>query len=251
MKSVVSTHVTAPPYDRVADQYHHLVQQGALIHEFVLPHLLTLAGNVAHQQVLDLACGQGVVARALAERGAQVVGVDLAPRLLEIARELEAAERRGITYVLDDAQRLDRLPASSFDGATCHMGLTDIPDLAATAAALSRVIKPGGWFVYAVPHPCFQTPYSEWGHHADGSVQAQVRGYFREGFRASEEPERYSTLVGGAYHRTLSSYLNSLTRSGLVLDVALEPQATDSFATRKPGYAQVAGVWLARCRKEA
>jgi ubiquinone/menaquinone biosynthesis C-methylase UbiE len=236
-------------YDQVADQYHYLVESGALIHDFVLPLLFTLVGSVEAQQVLDLACGQGIVARALAERGAQVVGVDQSPRLLAIARRLES-KPGGVTYVLDDAQRLGTLPSSNFDGVVCHMGLTDISDLAATAETVSRVLKPGGWFVYAIPHPCFQTPDSDWGHHPDGVVRAEVGGYFHEGFRASKQPQRYSTLVGGAHHRTLGTYLNIITRAGLRLEQVLEPQATDSFAQRKPGYAQVAGVWLQRCRKE-
>src|SRR5215831_13200095 len=76
-------------YDEIADWYDEQVRHGHLIHDFVVPILLAMIGPVRGRRVLDLACGQGVVARQLAELGAEVVGVDSSWRLLEIARAYE------------------------------------------------------------------------------------------------------------------------------------------------------------------
>lgn len=56
------------------------------------------------------------------------------------------------------------------------------------------------------------------------------------------------TLLG-AYHRTLSTYVNTLVEAGLALERILEPQATGAIAERVPGYKEVPAMLLIRCRK--
>jgi 2-polyprenyl-3-methyl-5-hydroxy-6-metoxy-1,4-benzoquinol methylase len=225
--------------------YDALLRQGALIHEFVVPRLLHLIGPVQHQRICDLACGQGIVARELAARGAQVVGVDRSAEMLALAQSYEACQPLGIHYVHDDAQRLGTLPDASFDGVVCNMALPDIADLPAAAHAIARVLAPGGWLVFSLPHPCFHTPDSQWDRDGQGPV-AVIRRYFAEGFWTAADPQRFAGLVG-AYHRTLSTYLNTFTQVGLLLQELREPRATATFAVRKPGYREVPGVLLARC----
>lgn len=68
------------------------------------------------QPVLDLGCGEGLVARALAERGAQVTGVDLSRGLIERARRQETADPLGIDYRVGDARTLHDFPDERFAG---------------------------------------------------------------------------------------------------------------------------------------
>jgi 2-polyprenyl-3-methyl-5-hydroxy-6-metoxy-1,4-benzoquinol methylase len=229
--------------------YDALLRQGALIHEFVLPRLLDLIGAVRHQRVCDLACGQGIVARALAARGAQVVGVDRSQEMLALAQDYEERQPLGIHYLRDDAQVLGTLRDASFDGVVCNMALPDIADLPAVAQAIARVLAPDGWLVFSLPHPCFHTPDSRWDQDGHGPV-AVIRRYFAEGFWTAADPQRFTGLFG-AYHRTLSTYLNTLAEVGLMLQELREPRATATFAVRKPGYREVPGVLLARCEKVA
>ncbi len=241
MKQVID----AVPYDLVADHYDELVQKGQLVHSIVIPPLLELTGPAAGQQVCDLACGNGIVARALAERGASVVGVDLSENMLAIARRYEEADRLGIRYYRDDAHTLTSLDEASLDVVVCNLAITDIPEpLQATAEAVSRVLRPGGLFVYSLPHPCFQAPGSSWFQADEQSTVALVRGYFREGFWSS--PQQFSGRYGG-HHRMLSTLLNTLTNCGLRYEQSLEPQA---FLPHKPGYSEVAVAFVARHRKE-
>ncbi len=66
----------------------------------ILPSLLALVGEFEGEVICDLACGQGWVARELARRGGQVIGLDLAPNLLALAQRQEEQEPLGIGYRL-------------------------------------------------------------------------------------------------------------------------------------------------------
>ncbi len=82
----------------------------------------------------------------------------------------------------------------------------------------------------------------------NGTVNREVAGYFAEIFWYSGNPNGVRGLVG-AYHRTLSTYLNSLLDAGFILDYFAEPQATGYIADRIPGYRESPGVLVVRCRK--
>ena len=94
-----------------------------------------------------------------------------------------------VEYVVDDAQSLASLESGSFDGATCQLALMDIPDLDATLGALCRVLRPDGWFVFVIGHPCFLGPEARPTSEGDGTPALVVRGYFDERFWRSPNPQ--------------------------------------------------------------
>ncbi len=238
-------------YDRIAGWYDEAVREGPLgpFHEWIIPIVLDLAGEVRGRRVLDLACGQGIVARRLADRGASVAGVDVSEKLLETARRYEREEPRGISYLLDDARTLDALEDAGFDGVVCNMSLMDIPDLGATLRAVSRVLRPGSWFMFSVVHPICQTPGSPWWVVEDGEiVGVEVRDYFAEGHWRRGNPEGIRGKLG-AYHRTFGTYVDGLARSGLVLERLLEPRATGRYAEVAPIHEKVPVALVIRCAK--
>lgn len=236
------------PYDAIAEWYDASIRGGSLIHDLVLPALLALAGDVSGQHICDLACGQGVVARQLARQGAAVLGVDLSPKLLAIAQRYEDAVPLGITYRRDDAQQLTSVGNAACDGVVCNMALMDISDIEAVFQAVHRILRPCGWFILSMTHPCFLTPASGWHDAADGTISRVVRGYFTEGLWRSDNPSGVRGQVG-AYHRTVSTYINALHDSGLTLDQMKEPRALGTMAERLPGYMEVPAILLIRCKK--
>ena len=125
------------PYQRVTDTI-------ADIHERVMERLDPQPG----ERWLDLACGTGAVAERAAARGAQVTGVDLAPALIETARERATELGLEIDYQVGDCERL-ALPDASFDTVSSTCGVMFAPDHAATARELARVTRPGGRLVLA------------------------------------------------------------------------------------------------------
>lgn len=236
-------------YDAMAAWYDQLVESTPFYQEMVLPSLLALVGEVSGQRVCDLACGQGMVSRALARRGARVTGVDIATQLLALARGYEAREPLGIHYVEDDAERLRHLDDESVDGATCCMALMNIAHLAACAQAVSRVLRPAGWFVATITHPCFQTPDSDWVSGPHGRVGRRVHGYFVERFWRSNNPDSVRGRVG-EHHRMLSTYVNTFAEAGFVLERLHEPEATGQRAEQEPGNRQVPSILTMRFRRE-
>jgi SAM-dependent methyltransferase len=102
------------------------------------------AGVQAADRVLDVGCGPGYSAFALARRASEVVAVDWRPELLEVAQR-EARRRRlhNITFVHADPAGLD-LAGDSFDVVTCAAALHHIADVAAALREMARVCRPGG-----------------------------------------------------------------------------------------------------------
>ena len=114
--------------------------------------LLDAAGLSARERVLDLACGTGLVARAAAERvgpGGHVVGVDLNPGMMAVARTLPVSAGAGIEWITCSALDL-RLPDASFDVVLCQQGLQFFPDKPLAMGEMRRVLVPGGRIALAV-----------------------------------------------------------------------------------------------------
>ena len=234
-------------YDAIADWYDALVRSGGLIHDVVLPGVYALIDQPQGQFICDLACGQGMVSRSLAQQGAHMVGVDLSGKLLELARGYQNDNAQRITYVQSDAQAL-AFANETFDGVVCNMALMDIPDLRTVLLNVTRILKPEGWFVFSLTHPCLETIKAQPRWMQDESGVRAVTSYFVEGTWRSDNPEGVRGKVG-AYHRTLSTYINTLSEAGLVMEHLLEPQATGDMALRYPAGRDIPVGLVARCRK--
>lgn len=102
----------------------------------------------AGQQVLDIGCGSGNTAMAAARRRAIVSGVDPVPALLEAARQRAAFDKLPITYTLGPAEALP-FAGDSFDVVLSTFGLIFAEDAPTAIAEASRVLRPGGDFVFS------------------------------------------------------------------------------------------------------
>ncbi|MFB7654637.1 MULTISPECIES: class I SAM-dependent methyltransferase [unclassified Streptomyces] len=90
-------------WDTIADWYAELLRSGSPMHDFARDSLLARAPEqLAGQRVLDLGCGEGFIARAVAARGASVVGIDPSPRMIENARAAESRRPSGARFSVDD-----------------------------------------------------------------------------------------------------------------------------------------------------
>jgi SAM-dependent methyltransferase len=120
-----------------------------------------LAARAGHR-VLDIACGNGVTSRRLAQAGVTATAVDFSTAMLSRARARGDGEGL-IKYVhLDctDEGALQTLGKGVFDAAVATMALHDMAQVAPLFRGLAAVLKPGATFVFSVPHPAFNSTHA-------------------------------------------------------------------------------------------
>jgi 2-polyprenyl-3-methyl-5-hydroxy-6-metoxy-1,4-benzoquinol methylase len=160
----------------------------------------------APRRVLDVGCGEGWLARALAGRGIAVTGVDVSPPLVEAARALGGGDFRVVDYAA--AARDPTLLGGPYDVAACNFALL-AEDVVPLLAALRARLAPGGALVIQTVHPWAargDAPY------ADGWRTETFAG-FGDGFAV---PMPW-------YYRTLASWVRSLDDAGYRLAALREP----------------------------
>ena len=97
------------------------------------------------RHVLDVGCGGGILADAMARKGANVLGIDLATKALKVA-QLHAleAQTEGVQYKEISAEALAAQKPGSFDVVTCMEMLEHVPDPSSIVKACAALVKPGG-----------------------------------------------------------------------------------------------------------
>ena len=96
------------------------------------------------KRVLDVGCGGGILSEAMAEKGAQVTGIDLGEKALKVA-QLHSLERGvAVDYRLIAAEVLAEQEAGAYDVVTCLEMLEHVPDPASIVSACAKLVKPGG-----------------------------------------------------------------------------------------------------------
>lgn len=109
-----------------------------------LGHIERLAGGLDGRRVVDVGCGGGILAEAMAARGAQVTGIDLAEKPLRVAMLHGHESGSRVEYRLVSAEALAAESPGAFDVVTCMELLEHVPDPASTVAACARLARPGG-----------------------------------------------------------------------------------------------------------
>jgi 2-polyprenyl-6-hydroxyphenyl methylase/3-demethylubiquinone-9 3-methyltransferase len=104
-------------------------------------------GGLSGKSVLDVGCGGGILAEAMANEGAQVTGIDLSEKALAVARLHQLESGSAVDYRLISAETLAAEMPASFDVVTCMEMIEHVPEPASTVAACARLAKPGGRFV--------------------------------------------------------------------------------------------------------
>jgi 2-polyprenyl-3-methyl-5-hydroxy-6-metoxy-1,4-benzoquinol methylase len=169
----------------------------------VLPRLLAILGPVTGLAVLDAACGAGYVARLLAAQGARVTGMDIAPRLIALARERDPAGASA--YQVADLSTTPPAAAGHFDRVVSHLALNDVYDYRGFCATLAAVLKPGGRAVLSL-----NNPYSY-------LVRKHISDYFAPGAFSYRGMAAAGVRVH-FYQRTLEDYLDAFLAAGLRLE---------------------------------
>ena len=226
------------------------------------PAFLSMLPYVTGRQGLDIGCGEGHNTCLLAQRGAHMTGVDIAPVFLRYAQAARREEPLDVRYLNGSAVELP-FPCDSFDFATAFMSLMDIPETERVIGEAYRVLKPDGFLQFSITHPCYDTPHRKQLKDADGRVYAvEIGDYFRnlegdlsEWTFSAAPPEARAGLPPfriPRFTRTLSQWLNLLVDTGFVIEQIEEPRPDDETVRAAPNLqdAQVFAYFLlVRVRK--
>jgi 2-polyprenyl-6-hydroxyphenyl methylase / 3-demethylubiquinone-9 3-methyltransferase len=110
----------------------------------VRAHYIDLKASVAQKSLLDVGCGGGLLCEAMAQRGAQVTGLDLGEGPLQVAKMHAASQALSIDYIHISVETLAQQKPQSFDIVTCLEMLEHVPNPKSVVQACAQLIKPGG-----------------------------------------------------------------------------------------------------------
>lgn len=205
-------------YDAMAADYAEHVEANPYTALYEAPGLRALLPPLAGRRVLDAGCGGGRTSAWLVEAGAEVVGIDVSPELLRLARErLPAA-----SFVLADLAEPLPFADSSFDLVVSSLVMHYLRDWEPPLRELRRVLRPDGVLVLSTHHPAMDAELA-------GSVD-----YF------ATELLRDVWTVGGRerevrfWHRPLSRMFREIADAGFRVDALSEPQPLPETRERFP-----------------
>jgi 2-polyprenyl-3-methyl-5-hydroxy-6-metoxy-1,4-benzoquinol methylase len=216
------------------------------------------------ETVLEIACGNGVFARHLAQLGVHVVATDFSTQMLEHARARSSRYSDLIEYRPLDATNEEQIVAlgkQRFDAAVCNMAIMDMAEIDPLMRGIRQVVKPGGRFVFSLCHPCFNN---------SGSIhcveEADVNGNMVTTYSIKTttylhgRPAKGLAMIGQPasqyyFDRPLHVLFNACFLAGMVLDGLEEPAFKHSYDGSQPGrfvswlyYTEIPPVLVARLR---
>lgn len=204
------------------------------------PATLSLLPNVEGKKVLDAGCGPGVYSEWLIERGAEVVALDVSPKMVKLARQ-----RLGLAADVREAdlnKPLTFLDSSCFDVVLSPLVLEYIEDWNNTLAEFYRVLRPAGLLICSVNHPFFDYTY----YKSNNYFETELVGSEWRGFK----PVR---VYVPSFRRSLGETLNPISEAGFSLERIIEPRPTDEFRVADPKHyeelSQFPGFLCIRARK--
>jgi len=170
---------------------------------------LKLLGNVEGKRILDLGCGAGHNAIALARHGAKVIGIDESSD--QVAEARAACERERVKVELHHAPlaELAFVRADTIDAVLSVWGLAPVEDLDRVFRQVDRVLRPEHPIVLSMPHPAFAMVDTD-------DPERRVRRHYWD-----------LVPLDGTVPRTIGTLFTSLGRANFRVDTVLEPQPAD------------------------
>ncbi len=220
------TRRTREAYDRLAAVWSATTDDGPFNGLLERPALRALIpGSLHGAVVLDAGCGSGAQAHWLLEQGADVVGVDISPRMIEEARRRCGENGRFLVADLAEPLALDPV---SLDGITCSLALHYVADWSVPLRSFASALRPGGWVVVSLDHP-FGPP-----------LPGQRGGYFDTELVSDTWRKADVEVSQQFWRRPLAATLGAFADAGFVVDRIAEPQPSQEALRLFPD--ELAGV---------
>lgn len=201
---------TLADYDRMAGVYADDAETDPMKAAYDRPTILSMAGNVRGQRVLDVGCATGALSRAFAAQGASVLGIDVNPRLVQQAREATQANAEFV--VADIAEPMPFLGTGMFDVVAASLVLHYLEDWGPPLREFARVLRPGGLLVLSTHHPAMDIRFGR--SEAPYFATVLLTDTWHKGGRAFEV--RF-------WHRPMHAIVDAIADAGFLIERIPEP----------------------------
>jgi ubiquinone/menaquinone biosynthesis C-methylase UbiE len=205
-------------YDKMGPGFLRHAADSAYNAHYDRPAVLAALGPVAGRQVLDAACGPGLYARELLERGAEVSAFDASPVMVSLARQQTAGRVRIDQAVLGEALPY---PDNAFDLIVCALAIHYASDREAAFAEFCRVLRPGGAAVVSTGHPVM-----DWlrlgGSYFEATLETEIWH-----MRSGDQPVRF-------WREPLSALCTAATDAGFLIEKLIEPVPAQTMRDQHP-----------------
>ncbi|MEM1259097.1 MAG: class I SAM-dependent methyltransferase [Bacteroidota bacterium] len=207
-------------YETLAERYNELIDHKPHNAYYDRPNTLKLMGEVEGKYILDAGCGPGKYAEELFAGKAEVIGFDLSPKMVALAKERNG--RPDSFFVHDLSEPLNMFEDEHFDMVVSALALHYIQDWNPVVKEFHRVLKIGGSVVVSIEHPFFEYTYFK------------SKKYFRV-----ENVTAIWRGFGGrikvpSYRRSLMACLKPFTENGFYIDELIEPLPIAEFEALDP-----------------
>ena len=214
------TRLTRDAYDRLAPVWASTTDDGPFNGLLERPGLRSLVPRpLAGKVVLDAGCGSGAQCEWLLHEGADVIGIDLSPAMVEEAKR-RCGERAAI-FVADLAEPLPIEPGT-LDGITCSLALHYLRDWDVPLHSFRSALRSIGWLVLSLDHP-FVPP-----------LPSQKGGYFDTELATDTWKKATVEATQHFWRRPLSTVVEAFADAGFVIDRIAEPQPSPEALKRFP-----------------
>jgi SAM-dependent methyltransferase len=203
-------------YDEFADEYEAQATVAPYNALYDRPATLRLIGDVAGTVVLDAACGPGFYAAELLSRGADVIGCDAAPRMVELARRRTLGRADVRVHSLEDP--LDWVDDATVDVVLCALAYHYVNNRVGFLSEARRVLRPGGSLVISTHHPT-----ADWCRLGGSYFSvAPVTEVWSKGWEIT------------AWRMPLTQLTEEFAKAGFVIERLIEPAPEPDMATTHP-----------------
>ena len=233
-------------WEKAADDFINFVrtmeeaEKGDYLRQTLLiPTILECLGDINNLSVLDAGCGEGVLSHFLSEKGANVIGIDSSPKMIEAAKKRGDLKKSNVEFKLSSAEDTELFDENSFDVVVANMLFQEMSEVEDAFKNLVNYLKPGGKLVVSVLHPAFDMNDSQrlsLGKIAQEGLQSGQWSFeLFAPYSQSRRHERnytFSTNPVAYYFRPIQYYVNQFIKHDVCLNGFFEPTLTQEQAMR-------------------
>jgi 2-polyprenyl-3-methyl-5-hydroxy-6-metoxy-1,4-benzoquinol methylase len=208
----------------------------------LVPTILNLIQDCDMSKIVDIGCGSGTLTKMLFRGDNQIIGVDFSQENIKLAST--GLTENGIGFVFSSIEEYAKhVEESVYTLAIANMTLMNVTNLDCVLTAIRHILKPNGYFVLSITHPCFWPWY--WNYAKEPWFNYQKETFIEANFKISFDDS--GGKVTTHIHRPLNMYFNSLAKAGFTVENIVEPMPNEIVENKYPEKWQYPRFLCMRC----